>query len=168
VLARVQTVEESIQRAMTTRLMKLLWAKNTVLFQAISTGLSERKVRSIVAAYKDAARQASAGGELALHQVIKRRKNYSDILIQEVLSAYPCAAMIRDKETRLLPLHLVAKLTASPELVESLIAEYPEALDIPLTKRTLPRDLVTPALPNDSIKMICQPSMLRDLKRRRM
>jgi len=140
--------------------------KNTVLFTAISTGVSERKVRSILAAYKDAARQASAGGELALHLAIKRR--YSDILIQEVLSAYPCAAIMRDKETRMLPLHLVAKSTASPELVESLITEYPEALDIPVfTKHCLPRYLVTPALPDDSIKMICQPSMLQDLKRKR-
>ena len=66
--------------------------------------------------------------------------------------------MIRCKQSGMLPLHLAAVSSASPWLVESLILEYPEALQIAVNNMT-PRDLVTAALPMESIKLICRPRL---------
>jgi len=126
------------------------------LHQAIRKKHSEKVVLNIFKSYKKASQKESADGELLLHRAIQN--DYSDHIVLKILSAYPCAAMIRCKKSGMLPLHLAAASSASPRLVEALISEYPEALQIAVNN-TIPRDLVSAALPMESIKLICRPSL---------
>ena len=126
------------------------------LYLAIRDNEYEGVVLAILDACREAAHWESKDGELPLHMAIKKNR-IEDINIK-ILSAYPCAAMIRCKNTGMLPLHLAAAYSASPRLVEALIAEYPDALQIAVNNMT-PKDLVTAALPMESIKLICQPCL---------
>jgi hypothetical protein len=126
------------------------------LHLAFKSKCSEQVARSLFVANKEAAVMESSKGEHPLHLALKNK--YSDTLILEIFAAYPSAAMIRCKVTGMLPLHLAAASSASPKLVESMIKEYPEALDI-VANHATPRDLVTAALPVESMKMICRPNL---------
>jgi hypothetical protein len=127
---------------------------NMALHLALSLKKSPQVVLSILQANKEAAFEESAAGDLPLHQAIKNQ--YSENVIMDIFSAYPCSAMIRCSETGMLPLHLSAASSASPLFVEALIREYPEALDI-MVDQSYPRDLITSKLPVGSIKLICKP-----------
>jgi hypothetical protein len=56
----------------------------------------------------------------------------------------------------MLPLHIAASSASSPCIVETLIREYPYALEKVVNGAT-PSDLVTSSLPIDSVRMICRP-----------
>ena len=124
--------------------------------QAIRKQYSAEVVLALFDAYNQASQIDSVDGGLPLHMVIEN--NFSDQVALKILSAYPCAAMIPCKTSGRLPLHFAAASSASPRLVEALIAEYPEALHIAVNN-LIPRNLVTPALPIGSIKMICRPRL---------
>jgi hypothetical protein len=126
------------------------------LHQAIRNQYSEEVVLALFDAYNNASQKESVDREFPLHMVIEN--NFSDQVALKILSAYPCAAMIPCKTSGKLPLHFAAASLASPRLVEALIAEYPEALHIAVNNLT-PRNLVTAALPMESIKLICRPSL---------
>jgi hypothetical protein len=126
------------------------------LHQAIRNKYSEELIFAIFSAYNQASQIESAEGELPLRQAIQN--DYSDHIILKILSAYPYAAMIRCRKSGMLPQHVAAASSASPRLVEALILEYPEALQIAVNNMT-PRDLVTAALPMESIKLICRPRL---------
>ena len=95
---------------------------------ALELKRSDEVVLSIHGACYQASQKATREGKLPLHQAIQN--NYSDRVALEILFAYPCAAMIRCKQSGMMPLHLAAATSASPRLVEALISEYPEALQI--------------------------------------
>ena len=124
------------------------------LYTSISMKRSDEIILALLRAYPGATKETSTNGDLPLHEVIK--KCYADEVIINVFAASPCAAMIRCQKTGVLPLHLAAASTASPSVVEIIIKKYPEALE-KVANGATPSDLVSSALPSDSIEMICKP-----------
>jgi hypothetical protein len=133
---------------------------NFAFHMAILKKFSEKALISLFAANTEAAMIESASGELPLYMAIKSCTY--DAVFMQIFSAHPCAAMIRCKSSGMLPLHPTATTSASPLQIETLIKEYPEALDI-VSNNATPRDLVTSALPTESIKMICRPSFIGNI-----
>lgn len=124
------------------------------LYTSISMKRSDKIILALLRAYPGATKETSTNGDLPLHEVI--RKCYADEVIINVFAASPCATMIRCQKTGVLPLHLAAASTASPFVVETIIKKYPEALE-KVANGATPSDLVSSALPSDSIEMICKP-----------
>lgn len=124
------------------------------LYTCIEMKRSDKVILALLEAHMGATKESSTKGDLPLHRMIK--KGYSDEVIIKIFSAFPCAAMIRCQMTGMLPLHLAAASNVSSSVIESLIRKYPEALE-KLANGSTPSDLVTSALPTESIEMICKP-----------
>jgi hypothetical protein len=88
---------------------------------------SDKVILAVLDANKGATKESSTKGELPLHGAIKNK--YADEVILNIMSAFPCAAMIRCQMTGMLPLHLAATSTVSSNVIRALIRKYPEALE---------------------------------------
>lgn len=123
------------------------------LYACIGMKRSDTVIMAVLDANIGATKESSTKGELPLHGAIKNK--YADEVILKIMKAYPCAAMIRCQMTGMLPLHLAAASTVSSNVIEALIRKYPEALD-KLANGASPSDLVSSALPDESIEMLCK------------
>lgn len=127
---------------------------NLPLNMAIEVNSTDKVVFSLLDAYAGGSWHENNVGELPLHQAL--RKGFSEEVILRIFHEYPCATMVRCKKSSMLPLHIAASSSSSPCIVETLIREYPYALEKVVNGAT-PSDLVSSSLPVESVKMICQP-----------
>jgi hypothetical protein len=127
---------------------------NLPLNMSIEVSSTDKVIFSLLDAYADGSWHENEVGELPLHQAL--RKGFSEEVILRIFHEYPCATMVRCKKSNMLPLHIAASSASSPCIVETLIREYPYALEKVVNGAT-PSDLVTSSLPIDSVRMICRP-----------
>jgi len=115
------------------------------LYACMEMKRSDKVILAVLDANMGATKESSTKGELPLHAAIKNK--YADEVIINLMSACQMTGM--------LPLHLAAASTVSSNVIEALIRKYPEALE-KLANGATPSDLVTSALPEESIEMICK------------